>query len=295
MLPAVERPFAMCYFGPLMRLGESMAQRSLTVALAGIAAVAFAQLASAADLPRKAPAYAPPPVFSWTGFYVGGTVGASWTTADVSLNTINGTPALYDPVDIPSLDAFGSSSLSQTNAVFGAKAGYNQQWNAWVLGLEGDISWFRFDQTVTNVGNPFVTFPGAGSAQMATNVKTSWLATVRGRAGFALDHWLFYGTGGVAFADVKYSNAYRGFSPHGSGFEFETATASETKAGWAAGGGIDYAINPHLILSVEYLHVDLGTINAAGLVTTGSTSNATFNFSTKVTSDIARVGAAYKF
>jgi outer membrane immunogenic protein len=270
-----------------------------------IRAIAVAGLigtpAFAADMAVKMPVKAPPPavaapVLNWTSFYVGGTVGAAWTKADVSMTTVNNTGILYDPLDIPSLNAFGSPGMSRTNAIFGAKAGYNQQWNAFVLGLEGDISWFHFDQTVTNVGNPFVTFPGSGSAQISTNVETSWLATIRGRAGFALDHWLFYGTGGAAFANVKYSNSYKAFSPHGAGFDFEAATASETEAGWAAGGGIDYAINPHLILSAEYLHVDLGTITASGGVTTQfAARTATFNFSTRVTSDLVRVGAAYKF
>lgn len=270
--------------------------------VAGVAAlaalVAMTVGASAADLPQpvytKAPP--PPPLFSWTGFYAGGTVGAARTKADVSMNTVNGVPALYNPLDIPTLNAFGSPSLSQTNAIFGLKAGYNQQWGAFVLGLEGDISSFHFSPTVANSGNPFITFPGAGSAQMSTNVQTSWLATIRGRAGFAVDHWLFYGTGGVAFADVKYSNSYQAFSPLGAGFDNEAATASQTRIGWAAGAGVDYALYPHLILSAEYLHVDLGTITATGGVTTQlGPANATFNFSTKVTSDLVRFGAAYKF
>jgi outer membrane immunogenic protein len=254
--------------------------------------------ASAADLSRpvytKAPP-PPPPVFSWTGFYVGGTVGAARTKADVSLNTVNGPVPLYNPIDIPSLNAFGSLSVWDTNAIFGLKAGYNQQWGAFVLGLEGDVSSFHFSPTVAIAGNPFITFPGAGSAQMSTNVQTSWLATIRGRAGYAVDHWLFYATGGAAFAELKYSNTYRGFSPLGSGFEFEAASASQTKVGWAAGAGVDFAVTPRWVLSAEYLHVDLGSVTAAGLVTTGSPSTATMNFSTKVTSDIGRVGAAYKF
>lgn len=265
-----------------------------------VALFSFGCSANAADLPVKAPVAPVVVPFNWSGFYVGGTVGAAWTKADVGMTTVNGTPPLsgplYSPLDIPTLNAFGSPNLSQTDVILGAKVGYNQQWNAFVLGLEGDISWFRFDQTANNAGNPFVaTFPG-GSATISTNVKTSWLATIRGRAGFAADHWLFYGTGGVAFADVKYSNVYRAFSPLGAGFDNEAVSASQTRVGWAAGAGIDYALNSHWILSAEYLHVDLGTITAAGAVTTQFNANtATFNFSTKVTSDLARVGAAYKF
>ncbi len=275
-------------------------ERKAVAALAVLAGFfTLGTAASAADL--RAPAYKAPaaPVvvpFSWTGFYVGGTVGAAWTKADVTMSTVNGANPLYATQDIPTLNAFGSPSMSQTNAIFGAKAGYNQQFGAFVLGVEGDISSFHFNRTVANAGNPFVTFPTSGSAQMSTNVETSWLATIRGRVGFAADHWLFYGTGGAAFANVKYSNSYKAFSPLGSGFDFETASASQTRTGWAAGAGVDYALFPNVILSAEYLHVDLGSIPATGAVTTqASTATATFNFSTKVTSDIGRVGAAFKF
>jgi outer membrane immunogenic protein len=48
-------------------------------------------------------------------------------------------------------------------------------------------------------------------------------------------------------------------------------------------------------VSAEYLHVDLGSLSTSGLVTTGAPENATFNFSTKLTSDIARAGISYKF
>ena len=53
------------------------------ITLGIVAGMSIASIASAADLPRKAPVTAPipPPVFSWTGFYVGGHVGALWTRA----------------------------------------------------------------------------------------------------------------------------------------------------------------------------------------------------------------------
>jgi outer membrane immunogenic protein len=262
-------------------------------ALAVLMSVASAQ---AADLGAPAPVVykAPPPMFTWSGFYVGGTAGAARTTADVSMRTVNGPSPLYFPADIPGLDAIGSPNLSQTNAIFGFKTGYNQQWGAYVLGLEGDISSFRFNPAVATTGQPFQTFP-AGFSNFSTSAGTSWLATVRGRFGYAVDRVLFYGTGGAAIADVKYANSYVGFSPLGFGLEFETATASQTRIGWTAGAGVDYAIFPHVILSAEYLHVDLGSLSASGGVTTGGPTTATFNFSTKLQSDIVRAGAAYKF
>ncbi len=273
--------------------------RRLALSFVSIGALVAADTcASAADLSAR-PVYKAPPApvetFSWTGFYVGATVGGARTRAGTTMTTVNGTPPLYSPIDIPTLNAFGSPSMSQSNVIFGGRAGYNQQWGSFVLGLEGDISSFHFNPSVTAIGNPFTTFPRAGTAQMTTSVSTSWLATVRGRAGLAVDHWLFYGTGGAAFSHVNYSNAYTAFSPLGAGFDFEGVSAGQTRAGWTAGTGIEYAPNQHLVLSVEYLHVDLGTITANGLATTQfNGATATFNFSTKVTSDLVRVGAAYK-
>jgi outer membrane immunogenic protein len=256
--------------------------------------------ASAADLPvrtyTKAPA-AVAPVYNWTGFYIGGTAGGAWTKADVGLDTVNGAPALYRPGDIPALNALGSPSLSGSKAIFGGKIGFNKQWNSYVAGLEGDFSSFRFNKSASATGNPFTSPPAFafGSAEFNTNVSTNWLATVRARAGYAVDRVFFYATAGAAFAKVDFSNTYHAFSPGGRGFDDEATSASKTKVGWVAGGGIDYALTTNWIVSAEYLHVDLGSIETSGLATTGGAANATFNFSTKLKSDIVRGGIAYKF
>jgi len=273
--------------------------RQLIVTVFGAAAmgVACAPGALAADMPVKAPAAVSTAPYNWTGLYVGGTAGGAWTKGDVSLDTVNGTPALYRPGDIPALNALGSPSLSGSEAIFGGKIGFNHQWGSYVAGLEGDFSSFRFNKSASATGNPFTSAPpyAFGFAEFDTNVSTNWLATVRARAGYAVDRAFFYGTAGAAFAKVNFSNTYHAQSPLGFGFDDEATSASKTKVGWVAGGGIDYAVTTNWIVSVEYLHVDLGSIETSGLVTTGFTPNATFNFSTKLTSDIVRGGIAYKF
>ena len=62
-------------------------RKHILTLLAGVAvSLAAIQAASAADLPRKAPAYIPPapPPFSWTGFYGG--IHAGWAWSDLTAN-----------------------------------------------------------------------------------------------------------------------------------------------------------------------------------------------------------------
>jgi outer membrane immunogenic protein len=265
-----------------------------------IASTALAALlgtpALAADMPLKAPPPPPAPVFSWTGFYIGATAGAAWHNADTSLNPVNGVFPDYRPQDIPGVIALGSQNIHTTNGIFGGRAGYNQQFGAWVVGLEGDISSFHFNRTTVATGNPFSSGGfAAGSIVLTTNVSSNWLATIRPRIGYAVDHTLFYVTGGAAFGKASFSNTDLEFSFNGLGFGNEASAVSQTRTGWTAGGGIEYALTANWIVSAEYLHVDLGTLNASGLVTSLNNTTATLNFSTKLKSDLARAGVSYKF
>ncbi|MGL5166481.1 MAG: outer membrane protein [Afipia sp.] len=266
----------------------------------GLALILFplASSAYAADLDRsyvKAPPAIDPPVY-WSGFYVGGTVGAAWSTNKVRLNAVdNGLPAQFQE-DGPNVSAFGSDNFSRTNVIFGGKAGYNQQVSGnWVLGIEADISSLRFSQSTSKTGNPFVTFPG-GSATFNTSVSTDWVATLRPRIGYAFGRGLFYATAGAAFGNERFANTYADFANHGFGFGSASSAASAIKAGWAAGAGIDYALSNNWIVSIEYLHVDLGKVRASGAISdTGGTVDSSLNFSSKLESDIVRAGIAYKF
>jgi len=103
--------------------------------VAAISAFALTQIASAADLPRKAPAYAPPPtVYNWTGFYLGLHAGYGW-----------GTTTATDAVATNGFCWFACGF--QWNAdvhgfVGGGQVGYNWQFApSWVVGVEGDIGY----------------------------------------------------------------------------------------------------------------------------------------------------------
>src|ERR1035438_8530934 len=96
--------------------------------LATVAAIGFASVASAADLPTKGPYYKAPvaaPAFSWTGFYIGGDIGYGWGTSDGTLtNSVGAFPIPY--------------SADPNGIIGGGFLGYNYQINQFVVGVEAD-------------------------------------------------------------------------------------------------------------------------------------------------------------
>jgi len=208
----------------------------LSFLVATAAVLSAAQGASAADLPVKAPVYkaAPAPVFDWTGFYVGGYVG-------VAASQSRG----LDPTD-PT-----NGTLQHTGYGFtgGGTVGYNWQLgdalfgNKWVVGLEGDIGYFDTSHRVVDWND----------ADLAYNTKTSWLATVRGRIGWADGPNFSYVTGGYAALGVKDINA----NPE-TGVE---VSSNRTRSGWAIGTGTETMLGGGWSAKAEALYVDVGRGN----------------------------------
>ena len=111
------------------------------VALAAVAVFGFASVASAADLPRKAPPYSPPPplAYSWTGLYFGANIGGGWGNRHVDFspndplasalfNNVNGGPP--------------PTSFNTSGVLGGLQLGYNWQLSDnWLVGLETDFDW----------------------------------------------------------------------------------------------------------------------------------------------------------
>jgi outer membrane immunogenic protein len=124
---------------------------------------------------------------------------------------------------------WGSISNNPTKPsgfVGGAQAGYNWQTGHWVFGVEGDIEVSGADDTFApwKFSNP-------------------WFGTVRGRAGYAFNNILFYGTAGLAFGELT-----------GQTFGL---SESHTTAGWTVGLGAEFGIAQNWTAKIEYLYVDL--------------------------------------
>src|ERR1700739_3261779 len=96
-----------------------------------------APLADAADLQiNRAPMFTPPPAFSWTGFYVGGNVGAGIGTTESSVGV---GPALTALSGTPITATAPLVSETFNGFVGGIQAGYNWQTGVFVFGVEGDL------------------------------------------------------------------------------------------------------------------------------------------------------------
>jgi outer membrane immunogenic protein len=222
--------------------------------LAASAVLSLVSAGQAADMPVKAARVAPlPSVFSWTGFYIGGTVGYGW-----------GNPHHDDG------GGFRSPSFDIDGAVAGVTVGVNYQINRIVLGFEGDWSWANIEGTTPQ--NP--AFCGT---VCTTEIKS--FATARGRLGVTLiDRLLVFGTAGAAWTRISGSiNGVQG--------------ATDTKSGWTAGGGLEWAITDQFSFKAEYLHVDVPDFAYDTPLVCGGIPCSTVRNSF----DVVRAGLNYRF
>ena len=224
--------------------------------------------AIAADLSRPAPApvYTKAPMmapFSWTGFYVGGDAGYGYATSSGTVSSVGGGFA-----SVP-------YSFNVHGPIAGGFVGGNYQMGVFVIGAEAD--WCSGANLTGNSG----AVPGFGGAVTASTTVKSY-GSARGRLGFAVDHWLFFGTAGWAWG--TWSTSY---GPSG-GAVLATDSANSAK-GWTAGAGIEYAFTSNLLGRVEWspLYTDLGSASFS--------SPTVIELGNKVTINDIRAGLAFKF
>ena len=275
-----------------------------------IASVALlAGPAIAADLPVKAPPM-PPALPSWTGFYFGINAGGSFGTDTTSQNASFTSAALGSNVLLNS-----TATPAAKGWLAGGQLGYNWQVSSsYVLGLEADWQWTSQRGSQTNCAPPgSVAFFGAGANGFGycstMQEKLTSIGTARARAGTLVNDFLWYATGGFAWGTVKDSYAFNGaanptifpgalqpgpFLPTSTDF-------SSTRTGWTVGGGVETKLSGGWSAKLEYLYVDLGTVNQTyGIALNGAFGPAVTSGAGLVTSsahivdNIVRVGLNYK-
>ncbi len=175
-----------------------------------VALMAGAGGASAADLytpPSPAVVYNPAPAYSWTGGYVGGIVGYGWNSANVK----------------------SGPNLNPNGWLGGVYGGYNLQPSSnFVVGVEGDL-----------------TLNGGKDSSSGVTVENKWGGTLRARAGVAINRFLVYGTGGLAFDGLK--------------VKIPGSSDTSTHVGWTLGAGVEAALTNKVTARLEYRYTDLGT------------------------------------
>ncbi|MDQ0473103.1 outer membrane protein [Labrys wisconsinensis] len=263
--------------------------RTLSCAL--FAAV-LATPAMAADVPQAVEPLAPVPVtlpFSWTGFYVGVNAGAAIDGSDVS-NRLGGSFLTSPDAAAYQRQYPGSLGSGSTGFTGGGLLGYNWQFSNFVLGGEADINYAGIDSSSSRAFA--LTAPFVGNESQRYGLRSDWFGTVRARAGFAWDSLLIYGTGGLAYGDVRASARQTETQGGVTTFDWSGAS-SDTKVGWTAGAGIEYALDDNWIIGAEYLHVDLGRSRFAMPDAGGSAFTMTGRADAKF--DVVRATVKYKF
>ena len=213
----------------LQRTGDYMFKKLL---LAGAASALMMGGAQAADVIE-------PTVYDWTGPYIGLQGGYAWGENDVSVEpeqlslAARGDPVVFDPPEDGSIEIDGF--------VGGLHAGYNFQSDSFVFGFEGDVEYADLSGKTDMLNEPD-TEPFGDLQQ-----DIDWLASLRLRAGVAMDRALFYATGGLAVGgvDMKITD------------EVGSVDDSETAWGWTIGGGVEYAFTDDLSARIEYRYTEL--------------------------------------
>ncbi|MFN3657296.1 MAG: outer membrane protein [Pseudolabrys sp.] len=193
--------------------------RRFVVALLG-ATILSVTAVQAADMAVKAPVRAPAVLpYNWTGFYIGGDIGAGWGRHNRTIPSSGFT-----------------NSYNSSGIIGGVHGGYNWQMQAIVVGLEADIN-------ATGIKGD-----DGGTGGTLDSTKLKWLGSVRGRIGYAFDRFLVFGTGGWAFGGLEH------FNNAGAGETF-----TKNRSGWTLGGGVEYGLTPNWTVRADYRYVDLGT------------------------------------
>jgi outer membrane immunogenic protein len=208
----------------------------------GLAAVATAGAANAADLPSQTGPYykaaAGQPAVLWTGFYIGANGGGAWgQTCWTFIGTV---PA----VGLPGPGNEGCHD--PRGAILGGQVGYNWQSGPMVFGLEAAGDWANLQgQNVSLLPSP--PFPAS-----TNHTRVDGLGLFTGRVGYAWGPTLLYAKGGAAVVHGSHDYTLNGVAP-------APIFANETRWGGTIGGGVEYKFTQNWSGAVEYNYIGLGT------------------------------------
>jgi outer membrane immunogenic protein len=217
----------------------------------------------------------PPPIYNWTGYYLGGHIGGAWDHTSFS-----------DPGQFQFVAPLGDSRSLDGGSGFlgGFQGGYNYQFaNGWVVGVNGSFSWIDLNDVQRDLffGGKF------------SRARTDTLASLTGRFGYGQNNFLFYGTGGVGWAHNQYiisnvSGLGNTICPTGC-----DASASTNRTGWVLGAGVEWGISQNWSAMLEFNHYGFASKDL--VFVTPNILGADARFGVKQDIDVIRFGANYRF
>ena len=236
-----------------------MRKFSLTLLATAAAIGLAASQASAADLPRRAPAYVPPPPPTWTGCYIGANIGGAFGNASLTFNT-------------------GEVSQNGSGFTGGGQIGCDYQFSGgFVIGIRD-----MFNGTTNSRSGTIAFGPLAGAV---VDFNNQWFDTLTGRLGYAVQpNWLFYFQGGAVWGHTSTDITFNGV---------QIGQASNTRTGWTIGGGVEWMFAPHWSAFLEGNYMDFGSND--GTAFTPVACPAGCPFSAKATESTVLVGVNYRF
>jgi outer membrane immunogenic protein len=210
-----------------------------SILLSTAALIALASQALAADLPtrKEAPSAPVAPAFNWTGFYGGLDVG------------VGANDSRWDnSADPNNAETNGPFDVNSAAFLAGGFAGYNYQINNFVLGVEGSVSYVGLNSDSSP--SLSLAFP---LDSVTIKTKQDWLGSADAKLGYAIDRIMLYAVGGVAFTDYGLSEA-----SDLAGTYYGHNAGLQSRTGWDAGLGLDYAITDRWIVGAEWKYYDFG-------------------------------------
>jgi outer membrane immunogenic protein len=192
--------------------------RQIYLAAASLAAAAVASMAPAqAQVTNQ-----------WNGLYVGVNGGYAWQDAGGTFDNLGTNTSL--------------NGLDLNGALVGGQVGYNWQSAQLLLGVE-------FDAMTLADGGENINTPSAPNASVL-GADMNYLASVRGRLGWAINNWLLFGSVGWGFSQFEFTQNVPA-----------TAFAHKIRlddSGLAYGGGVEWMMTYGVSLRAEYLRYDIG-------------------------------------
>ena len=168
--------------------------------------------------------------YDWDGYYFGALVGLGRGKADATL---------WDAGSTSNSNKFGGP-------IGGGQLGYNVVLPSHVmLGWEVDTSFPNYIASNATIASVL-------TDQNHVTEELDYVATARGRVGYAFGPWLLYGTGGIALMGGRFLNEL----PSG-----DEEKRLRTRFGGVVGAGAEYAFDPNWTMRLEYLYGNFARTN----------------------------------